>query len=152
MQMLPQLQGGVHLASTTAGEESPDIMEETEISRKILQIIFQYALNKFDDTMERLALGRPKFLAVIDQFVVARTQVLMCLPAFPFKSANKMEKVLGNLPDKAEELALERLNTMCTRIGEVYKPGAKLTIISDGLVYNGLSPISDPSMKRWVIS
>ena len=114
-------------------------MEVTETSNKILEIIFEYALNKFSDCVEQFAVGRPKFLSVIDQFVMAGTQVEMCLPAFPFKSANKINKVLGILPDKAEELALERLNTMCLRIGDVYPPSAKLTIISDGLVYNGMS-------------
>lgn len=114
-------------------------MEMTETSTMILDIIFEYALNKLDDCTEKFAAGRPKFLSIIDRFVVAGTQVEMCLPAFPFKSANKVEKVLGILPDKAEELALERLNTMCTRIEDVYPPGSKLTIISDGLVYNGLS-------------
>jgi pyoverdine/dityrosine biosynthesis protein Dit1 len=111
----------------------------TETSSKILAIIFEYALNKFDDSVERLGLGIPKFVQIIDQFVIADEQLKMCLPAFPFKSANKVYKVLGNLPDKAEELALERLDTMCTRIGDIYGPGAKLTIISDGLVYNGVS-------------
>jgi len=110
----------------------------TETSNTILDIIFEYALNKFNDTMERLAADRSKFLSVIDQFVIAEAQIELCLPAFPFKSANKVYKVLGILPDKAEELALQRLNTMCIRIGDVYAPGAKLTIISDGLVYNGL--------------
>jgi pyoverdine/dityrosine biosynthesis protein Dit1 len=61
----------------------------------------------------------------------------MCLPAFPWKSANQVYKVLGTLPDKAEELALKRLNGICEAIGDVYKPGAELLIISDGLVYNG---------------
>ena len=113
-------------------------MEATETSSKILAIIFEYALNKFDETLEQLAAGTPKFLAVIDQFVMAGKRVDMCLPAFPFKSANKVYKVFGILPDKAEELALERLNNMCIRIGKIYTPGARLTIISDGLVYNGM--------------
>lgn len=107
-----------------------------------LGYIFEYALNKFNDYIEKFAAGRPKFLSVIDRFVTAETRVEMCLPAFPFKSANKVEKVFGILPDKAEELALERLNTMCMRIEDVYPPGAKLTIISDGLVYNGSSSIN----------
>jgi pyoverdine/dityrosine biosynthesis protein Dit1 len=62
----------------------------------------------------------------------------MCLPAFPFKSANKVYKVFGFLPDKAEEIALARLHDMCRRIEEIYSPGAQLVIVSDGLVYNGL--------------
>ena len=113
--------------------------EGTVTANTILNIIVEYALNKFDDSRQRLAEARPKFLSVIDQFVAEGAKVEMCLPAFPFKSANKIEKVFGILPDKAEELALERLNTMCIRIGDIYLPGAKLTIISDGLVYNGLS-------------
>lgn len=118
---------------------SHDAIKVTETTNKILDIILEYALNKRNDPIEQRAARRPTFLSVIDKFVISGTQVEMCLPAFPFKSANKVHKVLGVLLDKAEELALERLNTMCTRIGDVYSPGAKLTIISDGLVYNGLS-------------
>jgi pyoverdine/dityrosine biosynthesis protein Dit1 len=129
---------GIALSDEQCSSELHNTMEFSEISTKILAIIFENALNKFNDSLERLSTGVPKFLSVIDQFVMAGTEVKMCLPAFPFKSANKVYKVFGILPDKAEELALERLNSMCTRIGEVYQPGAKLTIISDGLVYNGL--------------
>ena len=129
-----------HVSITTMEVMETSIVE-IETSHKILDIILEYALKKFDDSMEQLAARRPTFLSVIDRFVIAGTQVEMCLPAFPFKSANKVHKVFGILPDKAEELALARLNTMCIRIRDVYPPGAKLTIISDGLVYNGMSNI-----------
>ncbi|CAM1509769.1 Fc.00g001040.m01.CDS01 [Cosmosporella sp. VM-42] len=112
-------------------------------SRLILDIMFEYMLNKFDDSKDRLEGGANTFLSIIDQFVAAGMRVDACLPAFPFKSANKVYKVLGYLPDKAEELALDRLNTMCTRIREVYSPGAQVTIISDGITYNDLLCISD---------
>jgi ATP-binding cassette subfamily G (WHITE) protein 2 (PDR) len=107
------------------------------ISEQILDIIFHYALNKFSDSKQRLEAGRPAFLSVIAKFVAAEERVDMCLPAFPFKSANKVYKVFGVLPDKSEEIALDRLNSMCIRIGQIYKPGARCTIVSDGLVYNG---------------
>lgn len=112
-------------------------LEKRETSHEILDIVLEYALRKFDDSEERLAAGRNKFLSTIDQYVTSGRQVKMCLPAFPFKSANRVEKVLGTLPDKAEELALERLNIMCERIQAVYKPGAQVTVISDGITYNG---------------
>ncbi|KAL1796164.1 hypothetical protein ACET3X_004704 [Alternaria dauci] len=102
----------------------------------------------FDDSKDRLAAGTAKFLSVIDRFVEAGERVDACLPAFPFKSANKVYKVLGSLPDKAEELALQRLNHMCARIKDVYKPGARVTIISDGITYNDLLSISD--RETWV--
>jgi pyoverdine/dityrosine biosynthesis protein Dit1 len=133
--------------SSSTETQSADgfVPERTEVdsdvsdtSSKILDIIFDYALNKFNDSKERLEAGRPKFLAVLNKFVAVGTRVDMCLPAFPFKSANKAYKVFGILPDKAEELSLGRLNTMCVRIGEVYPPGAQCIIISDGIVYNGM--------------
>lgn len=141
MQVLPQVtKSGINLAldDEKASSISCETMEATETSSKILAIIFEYSLNKFDNTVEQHTAGMPKFLSVIDRFVMARKPVEMCLPAFPFKSANKVYKVFGILPDKAEELALERLNTICVRITDIYAPGAQLTIISDGLVYNGL--------------
>jgi hypothetical protein len=108
------------------------------MSTRILEIIFDYALNKFDDCRDRLEAGRPRFIAVLNEFVRAGAQIDMALPAFPFKSANKVYKALGFLPDKAEEIALARLHNMCRRIEEIYEPGANVVIISDGLVYNGL--------------
>ncbi|KAF5687171.1 transferase family [Fusarium denticulatum] len=89
------------------------ICETNDTSAGILAIIFDYALDKFDDSRERLALGMINFLSIINGFVMAEKPIDMCLPGFPFKSANKINKVLGFLPDKAEELALQRLDTMC---------------------------------------
>ncbi|KAH9843366.1 Spore wall maturation protein DIT1 [Teratosphaeria destructans] len=117
--------------------------EEMRTCNKVLDIIFTYKLHKFEDATDRLEVGRPKFIAVIQKFVRAREAIQMCLPAFPFKSANKIEKVLGTLPDRAEELALRRLNGMCQSIEKIYHPGAVLTIISDGLVYNDLLNVPD---------
>lgn len=113
------------------------IWNTDDISAGILAIIFDYALDKFDNSRERLASGMINFLSVINGFVMTDKPVDMCLPGFPFKSANKVNKVLGFLPDKAEELALQRLDTMCLRIRDIYSPGARITIISDGIVYNG---------------
>ncbi|UKZ61328.1 putative NRPS-like protein biosynthetic cluster [Trichoderma atroviride] len=126
-----------------AADAQSQSLSQTQTSRLILDIIFDYALNKFDDSRQRLEGGSTRFLAVIASFVAAGTRVEACLPAFPFKSANRVYKVLGTLPDKAEELALQRLDAMCRRIQEVYPPGARVTIISDGITYNDLLSISD---------
>ena len=109
-----------------------------ETSQLILSIILEHALNKFDHGKERFDDVADTFLPIIDLSVTARTRIEACLPAIPFKSANKVYKVLGNLPDKAEELALDRLNRMCVRIQEIYPPGARITIVSDGITYNGM--------------
>ncbi|KAL4926552.1 transferase family protein [Aspergillus undulatus] len=114
-----------------------------QVSRLVLEILTEYALGKFDNAGDRLETIAANALPVIDRFVAAGMRIEACLPAFPFKSANKVYKVLGSLPDKAEELALGRLNAMCMRVREVYSPGAQVTIISDGITYNDLLCISD---------
>ncbi|KAL9943274.1 hypothetical protein ACHAO5_007085, partial [Verticillium nonalfalfae] len=128
------LDGAVSSANTLFADQEHHVKD---ISRLILDIIFEHALNKFDNTQELLEKREINFLSVIARFVAAQQPVKTCLPAFPFKSANKVYKVLGNLPDKAEELALGRLNSMCVQIRNVYSPGASVTIISDGITYNG---------------
>ncbi|KAJ5153223.1 uncharacterized protein N7482_009701 [Penicillium canariense] len=114
-----------------------------EISRHILDIFLECALNKFEYTENHLDSSGDDFLSLIGRFVAQGARVQACLPAFPFKSANKVYKVLGSLPDKAEELALDRLNTLCMRIQDIYSPGAEIVVISDGIVYNDLLCISD---------
>ena len=81
--------------------------------------------------------GKAKFVPMVEAAVVKHEPVQMVLPAFPFKSPNRHEKVLGSLPDLGEELALTHLNGLCASIADIYEHGAKVVITSDGLVYNG---------------
>ncbi|KAL9002748.1 MAG: hypothetical protein Q9188_004336 [Gyalolechia gomerana] len=117
--------------------------DSTAMSAKILSIIYKYRLTKAADAHDRWVEGTPKFLDIIENFVRQAKSIQMCMPAFPFKSANKVYKVLGTLPDRAEEAALEYMNTMCAEIKAIYSPGAKLLVVSDGLVYNDLLTIPD---------
>ncbi|KAI4238397.1 MAG: hypothetical protein LQ349_001144 [Xanthoria aureola] len=103
-----------------------------------------------DGEGERKALGVvPKFLAQIERCIARDEPVCMVLPAFPFKSVNKTTKVLGSLPDKGEEVALRHLDHMCQAIREVYKYGARVYIVSDGLVYNDLLGVSDQEVWKY---
>lgn len=109
-----------------------------DISNKILSVISRYALRSASSQVASKAdEGQLKFLSIIYSQVKASQCVQLCLPAFPFKSPNSTRKVLGKLPDKAEEVALAHLNGLCLAVRDAYPPGAQLTIISDGLVYNG---------------
>lgn len=120
-------------ASFSAAVDPPTI----ETASKVLAIIDRYSLGKSHDAPEKAKEGALKFLALIYRHIKSGDAVPLCLPAFPFKSPNSLAKVLGKLPDRAEELALAHMNGLCLAIQDVYPPGARLTIISDGLVYNG---------------
>lgn len=106
-------------------------------SQCILDIIFRYKSPIPKDTPDRSDEGAIKALSIIYKDVKAHQPVRMVLPAFPFKSPNTQSKVLGTIPDKAEEMALAHLNGLCAAIQDVYEPGARLVVVSDGMVYNG---------------
>lgn len=84
----------------------------------------------------------------IDGHVRAGRAIPMLLPAFPAKSPNP-DKVLGHLPDLAEELSVAFLEALCVRVGEVHPPGAHLIICSDGRVFNDLVRIPDEHVSAY---
>jgi pyoverdine/dityrosine biosynthesis protein Dit1 len=81
--------------------------------------------------------GFDSFIPIVRAQVKKQEPIRMILPAFPFKSPNVRDKVLGTLPDLGEQLALVHLNGLCENIARIYEPGADVYISSDGLVYNG---------------
>jgi pyoverdine/dityrosine biosynthesis protein Dit1 len=103
--------------------ETPNQHEAT--ATKVLRIIEQYGLN-----YERTGAwdGFETFLPVVLGQITRGESV---------KMPNSRDKVLSNLPDLGEELALKHLNGLCENIKAVYDHGAEIHITSDGLVYNG---------------
>ncbi|CAI7600504.1 Pyoverdine biosynthesis [Penicillium manginii] len=90
--------------------------------------------------------GLESFVPVVMEQVKKQEPIRMILPAFPFKSPNARDKVLGTMPDFGEELALSHLNGLCDSIGKVYEPGADVYISSDGLVYNDILGVPDETV------
>jgi pyoverdine/dityrosine biosynthesis protein Dit1/AcrR family transcriptional regulator len=87
-------------------------------------------------------------LSKVRRFVVNNEPVHLLLPAFPAKSPNS-RKVLGSLPDMAEELALNFLEGVCREIGEFYRPGARVTICSDGRVFSDLVGVAEVDVTEY---
>jgi hypothetical protein len=144
--VLPDQQVASKVSQEGEGSLSPNVEHASAsdssahgIASKVLDIIDRYRLPRTKPDAGKSDGRTSKFLPVIYNHVRAGQIIPMCLPAFPFKSPNRLAKVLGKLPDRAEELALAHLDGLCQAIGDIYPPGARLTIISDGLVYNGES-------------
>lgn len=70
------------------------------------------------------------------------------LPAFPGKSPNSA-KVLGPLPDMAEQLSLQFLDDLCKRIQKTYKPGANVILCSDGRVFSDAVGIREEDVSAY---
>ena len=107
---------------------------------RITSIIDRYKLPSKAERQETNA----NLLVQVHNRVSQSQPIFMCLPAFPFKSANKVYKALGFLPDKAEELALARLHNMCKRIEEIYEPGAPDVVFP----YQGFNIDPEPILRE----
>ncbi|MEZ4752087.1 MAG: isocyanide synthase family protein [Bdellovibrionota bacterium] len=70
------------------------------------------------------------------------------LPAFPGKSPNPA-KVLGHLPDLAEEKALEFLDSLCRQVQKIYRPGARIILCSDGRVFSDLVGMKEAQVTAY---
>ena len=103
--------------------------------------------NKFEDNWQ--AKGRVFFENQLKFFVERELTIEFILPAFPFKSKNIEKKVLSHLPDKGEELALETLYIFCSEIAKIYKPGARIRIVSDGRVFADIFKIADEHVSEY---
>jgi pyoverdine/dityrosine biosynthesis protein Dit1 len=103
--------------------------------QRIVEMISRYLyLDAPDDKFE--ATGREALKSVISRFVDGGERIELVFPGFPFKSPGK-DRVLGTLPDFAEELLLRRLEMLASSIEDYYSPGAIVRIVSDGVVYGG---------------
>ena len=74
--------------------------------------------------------------------------IKLVLPAFPVKSPNR-RKTLSHLPDYGEFLAITRLVELCKEIQNIYSPGAKLVICSDGRVFADVIHVSDKHVTEY---
>lgn len=87
-------------------------------------------------------------LKKIQSFIEQRKPIHFILPAFPAKSPNP-KKVLSSLPDMGERVALQFLQSLCIQIRDIYAPGAKITVCSDGRVFSDLVCVSDENVTAY---
>ncbi|MES9851396.1 MAG: isocyanide synthase family protein [Candidatus Thiodiazotropha sp. L084R] len=90
-------------------------------------------------------------LTKIKKMIDAGDPISMILPAFPGKSPNR-NKTLSRLPDLAETHSIDSLHSLCRDIKEVYKPGAKIIICSDGYVFSDLVRIPDEDVELYSLA
>ncbi|KAJ5309110.1 hypothetical protein N7508_004489 [Penicillium antarcticum] len=111
-------------------------------AEEVMDIVEGYGYHE-RTTAAKEWLGRSSFIPRVQTHIKNNRTIPLVLPAFPMKSNNRMEKVLGALPDLGEELGLARLVNLCGDIKAVYPPGAIVVIVTDGICYNDLTGISD---------
>jgi pyoverdine/dityrosine biosynthesis protein Dit1/AcrR family transcriptional regulator len=140
--------------------DPPADPQHTQRAREILRLVFRHRrlLPHSDEKCVAAATATSSgdvcehclapHLALVRRFVSTNLPVHFVLPAFPAKSPNP-EKVLGTTPDLAEELSLEFLDNFCSEIRKIHKPGARITICSDGLVFSDLVGVADEDVLTY---
>lgn len=93
--------------------------------------------------------GRSLLMERVDGFVQQNKPVPFYMLGFPFKSSNKRDKVLGDLPDMAEQKTLENFARFDGEIKKVYSNGVKISMVSDGYVFNDLLGIEDRTVEDY---
>lgn len=130
-----------------------DTKEIEQLASKILDVIQRYGQHIAPKSEEEHLpewIGKPLFMEKVMSQLEKGEPVKMILPAFPWKSINKVDKVTGVLPDLGEELALARLNQMCEDIRTVYPMGGQVWLATDGLVFDDVVGI--PDLETWTYS
>jgi len=122
-----------------------DVKSASNTIVKIFEEMLQF--RKKEDLWPTI--GRAKFFNGVKFFVERSLPVEFILPAFPFKSLNTEYKVLGKLPDKGEELAMQTLMGLCLAIERVYAPGANVNIVSDGTIFSDIDSIPEENVVEY---
>lgn len=87
--------------------------------------------------------GRDALSSRIDAFVANDKQVKFLMLGYPFKSPNHIHKTLGPHPDMAEEVSLRNIGAFGKDVTSVYPPGLRLTVLSDGYMFNDIFEVSN---------
>lgn len=95
------------------------------------------------------AVGRQVLANKISGFINAGKTIDFVMLGYPMKSANMRDKVLGKLPDMAEEVSLLNFKTFNRAVQQVYEPGVKIHIVNDGFVFNDLLKVEDKTVEQY---
>lgn len=128
-------------------------VEIEKIFNDIIRIFLPYRRSDSDHEHEGTALYScfaPQYSQLLP-FIAERAPVLFTLPAFPCKSPNE-RKVLGHLPDMGERASLRFLQRVCQKVEEVYSPGARILICSDGHVFGDLIRVPDEHITDYAMA
>jgi hypothetical protein len=113
-------------------------VSKSQYHTRVITELFEEHLRNITVSDEWDEVGKEYFTGIVDFFTSRNAKFEACLPAFPCKSQNTL-KTAGVVPDKGEELALRHLKNFIDKVDQVYPPGMKLWIISDGHVFSDCS-------------
>lgn len=115
----------------------------------ILAIFEDFRMHSESPIDQYESVGKPLLKSKIQDFVENNIPVSFVMLGFPFKSMNYRDKVLGKLPDEGEMASMLHFKTFLDNIKAIYPPGATITIVQDGYVFNDLMEVSDGTVEAY---
>ncbi|MFB6436812.1 L-tyrosine/L-tryptophan isonitrile synthase family protein [Streptomyces sp. NPDC056411] len=125
-----------------------------EVSRRVLELLYRYRRVDHSQRTEETPEHAPceacfeARRAKLERFIERDQPIHFVVPAFPAKSPNE-KKVLGALPDLGEYMGLGFLQSLCDYVSHFYRPGARVTICSDGHVFGDVVGVSDAAVTTY---
>ncbi len=143
----------IHTRSIVSGVERLEVDFDTvaKLATEVLRDVMKFRRIVTPDSSCDIATCRlchaPHLNKVVSA-IMQREPIAFVLPAFPGKSPNQA-KVLGTLPDMAEQRALAFLNGLCDRIKKIYSPGARIILCSDGRVFSDVIGMNESDVTAY---
>lgn len=105
------------------------------LAQEITELFSKKLRNAAPGDMWNVGGGKEYFEDRVLFYTSRNAAIRMVLPAFPCKSTSP-DKVLGDSPDKGEELALRSIYNFIQETKTIYPPGVEFSIVSDGHVFS----------------
>lgn len=93
--------------------------------------------------------GKALLQGKIEKMIQRNEPLRFVMLGYPMKSSNSRDKVLGQLPDMAEEVSLKNFGKFNSLVTEVYSKGIEINIVNDGFVFNDLLEIEDRTVEQY---
>lgn len=130
------------------------------ISKNIVVLLQEYSLtydidkksmnNNVDIMQENISFASCKeLIKKITHFVRNKKPIILTMVGFPYKSSNTRDKVLSSVADAAERYSLVYIHTLLEKIKEIYEPGVKLFIFTDGIAFSDIEKVSDETVIEY---
>lgn len=112
------------------------------ITEKFLTVFDKYMSAK--TTIDEYdTIGKSVLADKVESRIVNNEPIEFTMLGLPFKSKNIRDKVISVLPDLGERLMMENIKEFNREIKEFYKPGIRVTILSDGFCFNDVLGVSN---------
>lgn len=121
---------------------------EDLIVKEILEIFQKFRmaptpLDQYD------SIGKTILSDKMKPFISANKPIDFVILGFPMKSPNNRDKVLGTLPDLAEEVTFKNFSLFNKQIQSIYSPGINISVVSDGYVFNDIMEVTDRTVAEY---